>query len=291
MKKNEKRKVKEKNTPLKNKSDCSQMSLFRNKYPKEDFENMVISEPTDFRQINHATIESNGQVNINSIPSEWKLNLRKAGIHKKDLKDEKTRTEIFSLLSKNDKRAPSSTHGTLPPPPPGRKPPTSSSGKQVPSHKPPAPPNKKLPTPPQGKGKPIPPPRPGNRDALSHHHSDVPLPPSPHGEAPPPVPPPRGGAPALPPPRRGTKNVPPPPPLDPNAVTPTSTTLSGPSLAEQLQAKKNDLNSVPVEDNTLAQQEDDIVGALRGIMIKRREDMNMVDNEEEEEDEEDDWSD
>ncbi|GAB1218759.1 hypothetical protein ENUP19_0003G0047 [Entamoeba nuttalli] len=255
---------------------------------------MVISEPTDFRQINHVSVGSDGQVNLDSISPEWKLKLRQAGIRKKDLQDETTRKEIFSLLSENDKQTPSSTHGTLPPPPPGRKPPTSSTGKQVPSRKPPAPPNKKLPTPPQGKGKPIPPPKPDNRNVPSHHLPVEPPPvPPPHGEAPslpPPVPPPRGGAPALPPPRRGTKNAPPPPPLEPKVVAPVSTVPSGPSLAEQLQAKRNDLNSAPVEDNVPVQQDDDIVSALRGIMVKRREDMNMVDNEEEEE-EEDDWSD
>ncbi|BFU25056.1 hypothetical protein EHI8A_012280 [Entamoeba histolytica HM-1:IMSS-B] len=271
------------------------MSLFRNKHPKEDFENMVISEPTDFRQINHVSVGSDGQVNLDSISPEWKLKLRQAGIRKKDLQDETTRKEIFSLLSENDKQTPSSTHGTLPPPP-GRKPLTSSTGKQVPSRKPPAPPNKKLPTPPQGKGKPIPPPKPDNRNVPSHHLPVEPPPvPPPHGQAPslpPPVPPPRGGAPALPPPRRGTKNAPPPPPpLEPKVVAPVSTVPSGPSLAEQLQAKRNDLNSAPVEDNVPVQQDDDIVSALRGIMVKRREDMNMVDNEEEEEEDDDDWSD
>ncbi|KAL7722432.1 CRIB domain-containing protein [Entamoeba marina] len=261
--------------------------MFKNllhKSPEEDLSNLVISEPTGFQQVQHVGVGSDGQVNFDSLPKEWVQTMRAAGIRKRDLRDDTTRNEVFSMLSEQDKKAPQPPPKTRPQPPP----PHSSSGFQVPARKPPPPPNKKLPPPPPGKAKPGPPPVPPSRQN--------PPPPTPSKGNLPPVPPksysqPKSNPPPPTPPSRRSGAPPPPPPPINNNEAPATPAPRGMTLAEQLQAKKSDLNQNVVVEEKPKMDEDDIVNSLRGIMIKRRSEMNMEEEVEDDEDDEDDWSD
>lgn len=252
----------------------------KSKKPTEDFEHMEISEPQGFTKVHHVGVGSDGRIDVDNLPPEWKAKMRQAGISKKYLKnvDDGTRQEIFSVLSEDDKKKTA--------------PPNNTSMKVPPRRPPPPPPNKKLPPTPNAK-RPPPPPKPSTGVPPSPRHSVT------TGPPPPPPPPRRGHSAAsvpVPPPKR--ESVPPPPPPTTMTLPPITqeqhpcTQPMGLSLAEQLQAKKGTLNSTKdIEpQETPAYDSDDIVDALRGIMLKRREDMNMDDVTEEEE-EEDDWSD
>ena len=157
---------------------------------QEEIMNLEISEPTNFKQIHHVGVGSDGTINLDNIPPEWKSKLRQAGVKKKDLKDDKFREEMFAMLAEDDKKAPPTTSNAAPPPPPPRG--TSSGG--------------------------VPPPVPAGRG----HGASAPPPPPPRGAAggpPPPVPAGRGvnagpGASAGaggPPPPPGFGGPPPPP--------------------------------------------------------------------------------
>eukprot|EP01119_Soliformovum_irregulare_P020839 TRINITY_DN6814_c0_g1_i1.p1 TRINITY_DN6814_c0_g1~~TRINITY_DN6814_c0_g1_i1.p1 ORF type:complete len:399 (-),score=112.66 TRINITY_DN6814_c0_g1_i1:57-1220(-) len=121
----------------------------------EEEEDLMISEPTNFRHASSIGWDPEKGFQINNIPPEWRRLFQSAGIKKSDLKNSNTAAFVMNVIEQNGGFEAVPSGGAPPPPPPMGKPPGS------PGAPPPPPPMGRPPPPPMGaSAAPAPPPPP-----------------------------------------------------------------------------------------------------------------------------------
>jgi len=142
---------------------------------EDEIDNLVISEPTNFRHASSIGWDPVNGFQINNIPPEWRRLFQSAGIKKSDLKNQQTAAFVMRTIEDNigvDNSGGGNITSSKPPPPMGRPPPPPGSAPPPPpqpnsgySSPPPPPPQPNsgysAPTPPGGGySAPAPPPPP-----------------------------------------------------------------------------------------------------------------------------------
>jgi Wiskott-Aldrich syndrome protein len=137
----------------------------------DDMDDLIISEPTNFRHASSIGWDPVNGFQINNIPPEWRRLFQSAGIKKSDLKNQTTAAFVMKTIEENGGfDAPPAA--PRPPPPPGGRPPAPPGGAPPPppGGAPPPPPNAPAPPPPPAMGGDAPPapPRPGGGGGRSN---------------------------------------------------------------------------------------------------------------------------